>query len=111
MDLSSDQRASGTWSEAKLLVLRHAFETWRVLCICFHTDAQPTFARSLERIGGKIEGILRSHRMAAEHTARDSVRYSIMVAEWPDVRQRLASLLDHCRPVRRGPDGRRWKSG
>jgi RimJ/RimL family protein N-acetyltransferase len=82
-------------TEAKLLMLTHAFETWQVLRVCFHTDARNNSSRAaLERIGGQLEGILRAHRMAADHTARDSVRYSIVAAEWPDVERRLGRLLD-----------------
>ena len=82
-------------TEAKLLMLTHAFETWQVLRVCFHTDARNQRSRAaLERIGGKFEGILRAHRMAADYIARDSVRYSIVAAEWPDVKLRLSQLLD-----------------
>jgi len=82
-------------TEAKLLTLTHAFETWQVLRVCFHTDARNQRSRAaLERIGGKFEGILRAHRMAADYIARDSVRYSIVAAEWPDVKLRLSQLLD-----------------
>ncbi len=82
-------------TEAKLLMLTHAFETWQVLRVCFHTDARNQRSRAaLERIGGKFEGILRAHRMAADYIARDSVRYSIVAAEWPDVKRRLSHLLD-----------------
>jgi N-acetyltransferase len=82
-------------TEAKLLMLEYAFETWQVLRVCFHTDARNQRSRAaLERIGGKFEGILRAHRMAADFIARDSVRYSIVAAEWPDAKQRLRQLLD-----------------
>ena len=82
-------------TEAKLLMLTHAFETWRVLGVCFHTDARNQRSRAaLERIGGKFDGILRAHRMAADYIARHSVRYSIVAAEWPDVKRRLSQLLD-----------------
>jgi N-acetyltransferase len=81
-------------TEAKLLMLTHAFETWRVLRVCFHTDARNQRSRAaLERIGGQFEGILRAHRMAADFTARDSVRYSILAAEWPTVKQRLGQRM------------------
>ncbi len=81
-------------TEAKLLLLTHAFETWQVLRICFHTDARNARSRAaLERIGGQREGILRSHRIAADHIARDSVRYSIVAAEWPEVKQQLRERL------------------
>jgi len=81
-------------TEAKLLMLTHAFESWQVLRVCFHTDARNQRSRAaLERIGAKFEGILRSHRMAADYIPRDSVRYSIVEAEWPDVKQRLSQRL------------------
>lgn len=81
-------------TEAKLLMMMHAFETWEVLRICLHTDARNQRSRAaIERIGGKFEGILRSHRLAADFIARDSARYSIVAAEWPDVKRRLGQLL------------------
>jgi RimJ/RimL family protein N-acetyltransferase len=62
--------------------------------VCFHTDARNQRSRAaLERIGGKCEGILRVHRMAADFIARDSVRYSILAGEWPEVREKLGRLL------------------
>jgi RimJ/RimL family protein N-acetyltransferase len=81
-------------TEAKLLMLTHAFESWRVLRVCFHTDArnQPSRA-ALDRIGGKFEGILRAHRMAADFIPRDSVRYSIVAAEWPQLKTQLTLRL------------------
>jgi len=66
-----------------------------VFRVCFHTDARNRRSRAaLERIGGKFEGILRAHRMAADYIPRDSVRYSIVAAEWPTVKQQLHKLLD-----------------
>jgi RimJ/RimL family protein N-acetyltransferase len=82
-------------SEAKLLMLTHAFEVWRLLRVCFHTDARNQRSRAaLERIGGQFEGILRAHRMAADFIPRDSVRYSIVAAEWPAVKERLLRFVD-----------------
>ena len=82
-------------TEAKLLMLAHAFETWQMLRVCLHTDARNQRSRdAIERIGGKFEGILRSHRMAADFIARDSARFSIVASEWPDVKQRLSQMLD-----------------
>lgn len=81
-------------TEAKLLMLTHAFETWKVLRVCLHTDVRNERSRAaIERIGGKFEGILRAHRMAADFIARDSARYSIVASEWPDVKQRLRNLM------------------
>lgn len=86
---------TGANTEAKLLMLTHAFESWQVLRVCLHTDVRNQRSRAaIERIGGKFEGILRAHRMAADFIARDSARYSIMAAEWPDVKRRLNQLLE-----------------
>ena len=83
-------------TEAKLLMLTHAFETWRVLRVCFHADARNQRSRAaLERIGGSFEGILRAHRLAADSSARDSARYSILEPEWPAVKHHLVRLLHH----------------
>lgn len=82
-------------TESKLLMLTHAFEVWRVLRVCFHTDARNQRSRAaLERIGAQFEGILRAHRMAADFIPRDSVRYSILAAEWPAVNERLIQSLN-----------------
>jgi N-acetyltransferase len=82
-------------TEAKLLMLTHAFESWQALRVCLHTDARNERSRAaIERIGGKFEGILRAHRMAADFIPRDSVRYSIIAAEWPEVKVRLNRLMD-----------------
>ena len=75
---------SGANTEAKLLMLAHAFETWQVLRVCLHTDVRNQRSRdAIERIGGKFEGILRAHRMAADFIARDSARFSIVAASGP----------------------------
>jgi len=82
-------------TEAKLLMLMHAFETWDVCRVCLHTDVRNVKSRAaIERIGGKLEGILRAHRMAADFIPRDSARYSIIAAEWPEVKQRLLQMIE-----------------
>jgi N-acetyltransferase len=82
-------------TEAKFLMLRHAFEVWQMLRVCLHTDARNLRSRAaIERIGGQFEGILRAHRMAADFIPRDSARYSIVAAEWPAVKKKLGQLLD-----------------
>jgi RimJ/RimL family protein N-acetyltransferase len=81
-------------TEAKLLLLTLAFETWELLRVCFHTDARNTRSRAaLERIGAQPEGILRAHRLAADDTPRNSARYSIVAAEWAAVKERLSQRL------------------
>lgn len=82
-------------TEAKLLMLAHAFGTWEVLRVCFHTDVRNERSQAaLKRIGAKVEGVLRSHRMAVDYIPRDSVRFSIVAAEWPEVERRLGELGD-----------------
>jgi RimJ/RimL family protein N-acetyltransferase len=74
-------------------MLTHAFELWEVLRVCLHTDARNERSRkAIERIGGRFEGILRAHRIAADFTPRDSARYSILKSEWPTVKERLLQL-------------------
>lgn len=82
-------------TESKLLMLTYAFETWKVLRVCLHTDVRNIRSRAaIERIGGQFEGILRAHRMAADFIPRDSARYSIIAAEWPAVKERLIEMRD-----------------
>lgn len=81
-------------TEAKFLMLTYAFETWGLLRVCLHTDARNERSRAaIERIGGKFEGILHAHRMAADFTPRESARYSIVAADWADVKGRLMRRL------------------
>jgi RimJ/RimL family protein N-acetyltransferase len=82
-------------TEAKLLMLQMAFEKWQVFRVCLHTDARNAKSRAaIERIGGKMEGILRAHRLAVDQIPRDSARFSILLSEWPEVKQRLQKLLE-----------------
>jgi RimJ/RimL family protein N-acetyltransferase len=90
-------------TEAKLLMLTHAFEVWQVCRVCLHTDARNTQSRvAIERIGGQFEGILRAHRLAVDLIPRDSARYSILAAEWPSVKQRLERMRDSGATGRKG---------
>jgi RimJ/RimL family protein N-acetyltransferase len=83
-------------TEAKFLMLCYAFETWGVLRVCLHTDARNLRSQvAIARIGGVKEGILRSHRIASDFTARDSARFSIIAKEWPGVKERLRRTLMH----------------
>src|ERR1700732_1606417 len=81
-------------TEAKLLMLTHAFEEWGVQRVCFHTDVRNERSRAaLSRIGARFEGVLRAHRLGADLTARDSARFSVVATEWPAVKQRLRERL------------------
>lgn len=81
-------------TESKFLMLRHAFESWQVLRVCFHTDVRNERSRAaLARIGAKFEGILRAHRMAADFIPRDSARFSVIASDWPSVKENLRRRL------------------
>ena len=78
-----------------ILMLTHAFETWKVHRVCLHTDVRNQRSRNaIERMGGRFEGILRAHRMAADFIPRDSARYSIIASEWPAAKQQLIAKLE-----------------
>jgi N-acetyltransferase len=84
---------TGANTEMKRLMLTLAFETWEVQSVCFHTDARNERSRrALSRIGARYEGILRSHRLAADDQPRDSARFAITAADWPAVKTHLAEL-------------------
>ncbi|MBE7219588.1 MAG: GNAT family N-acetyltransferase [Caulobacteraceae bacterium] len=82
-------------TEAKLLLLRHAFEALDCLAVEFRTHAfNHRSRRAIERLGAKLDGILRSHQRSANGTLRDTCVYSITAAEWPTVRAHLAFKLE-----------------
>lgn len=95
--LSATAQRSGVNGEAKLLLLTHAFEVWRVWRVDFATDARNERSRvAIERLGATLEGVLRNHRPAADtglRRPRDSAIYSITNDEWPNVAQRLRDRL------------------
>jgi N-acetyltransferase len=81
-------------TEAKYLLLSHAFETWQVHRVTLRTDARNQRSRSaIERLGARFEGIRRADVPGTDGTVRDSAFYSIIAAEWPDVRDRLRNFL------------------
>jgi RimJ/RimL family protein N-acetyltransferase len=91
---AADATRTAANTETKLLMLTQAFETWRMLRICLHSDARNARSRAaIERVGGRFEGILRAHRLAADIIPRDSARYSILAEEWPAVKERLRGYL------------------
>jgi RimJ/RimL family protein N-acetyltransferase len=81
---------TGVNTEAKFLMLAHAFEVWNALRVCLHTDSRNLRSQaSMERIGFNREGILRAHKLAADNVPRDSIRYSMIAAEWPEAKKQL----------------------
>ena len=81
-------------TEAKYLMLRHAFETLGCVRVELKTDALNTRSRAaIARIGAHEEGTLRRHMVTASGRLRDTVYYSVIDAEWPEVKAQLASRL------------------
>lgn len=85
---------TGLNTEAKLLLLTHAFDTLQCIAVEFRTHIRNQQSRTaIERLGAKFDGILRNHSYAKDGTLRDTCVYSIIPAEWPDVRARLEAFL------------------
>jgi len=81
-------------TEAKYLMLGHAFETWRVQRVSLKTDARNARSRAaIERIGARFDGVLRRFNPAADAGLRDAAFFSILDDEWPSVKPHLESLL------------------
>jgi len=82
-------------TEAKLLMLTHAFETWKCIRVEFKTDSNNQRSRkAIKRLGAKEEGMLRNHMITESGRFRDSVYFSIIDSEWPAVREGLELKLD-----------------
>jgi RimJ/RimL family protein N-acetyltransferase len=95
---------TGLNTGCKLLLLTHAFETLGCIAVEFRTHFFNRQSRSgIERLGAKLDGILRSHQVAPNGTLRDTCVYSIVAAEWPTVKAHLEFLLAR---GRRPQDGR-----
>lgn len=85
---------SGANTEAKLLMLGHAFETLGMARICLQTHSRNARSRAaIERIGGRFEGIIRASKLAPDDTPRDSARFSILANEWPEAKENLNRML------------------
>jgi len=108
MNIDADNRRveiGGTWyaqsvqrtglnTECKRLLLTHAFETLDCIAVEFRTSHFNRASRhAIERLGAKLDGILRSHQLAPHGSLRDTCVYSIIAAEWPGVRANLDWML------------------
>ena len=77
-------------TECKLLLLRHAFETLDCIAVEFRTHfVNVQSRRAIERLGAKLDGVLRAHMIMANGTVRDTACYSIIASEWPTVEANL----------------------
>ncbi|UTA52687.1 GNAT family N-acetyltransferase [Lysobacter soli] len=86
---------TGLNTEAKLLLLAHAFETMACVCVGFETSWFNHASRTaIARLGAKQDGVLRSHRRHADGSVRDTVAFSIIESEWPAVKRNLRHRLE-----------------
>ncbi|MEU8618922.1 GNAT family protein [Streptomyces sp. NPDC048623] len=85
--IAGEARGTGVNTEAKYLMLRHAFESWGLRRISMRADARNTRSRvAIERLGATCEGVRRAHSRGLDGVVRDTAFYSILDEEWPAVR-------------------------
>jgi len=92
--LAASAQRTGVNTEAKFLMLRHAFETWRVFRVAIKVDVpNERSRRAVEALGAKLDGIRRAVRLGEDGAIRDCAWYSIVQDEWPAVKERLEARL------------------
>jgi RimJ/RimL family protein N-acetyltransferase len=92
--LAASAQRTAVNSEAKLLMLAHAFDVYNVHRVVLNTDARNERSRAaIARIGATFEGVLHSFRYGVEGTPRDTATFAIPARDWPDVRVRLEARL------------------
>ena len=92
--LSGSAQRTAVNTESKLLLLTHAFDHWQCVRVELLTDVLNQQSRAaILRLGAKEEGTLRSHMIMPNGRIRDSVVFSIIREEWPEVKARLAAKL------------------
>ena len=90
----------GTWGslvnpETKYLLLRHAFEDWHAIRVALKTDIRNLHSQAaIKKLGAVYEGTLRNQRIRPDGSYRDTPIYSIVEAEWPEVKGRLEARLN-----------------
>jgi RimJ/RimL family protein N-acetyltransferase len=88
--LTADAQRTAVNTHTKLLMLTHAFEGWEVRRVTLKTDARNVRSRTaIERLGARLDGVLRANMPGFDGAVRDTAFYSILAAEWPAVRTRL----------------------
>ena len=95
--LGQQWQRTGVNTQVKLLLLTHAFERLGCVRVEFKTDARNLSShRALERIGATREGVLRKHMIVQDGYVRDSVYFSVIDSDWPEVMGRLELLRERC---------------
>jgi RimJ/RimL family protein N-acetyltransferase len=92
--LAADAQRTRINTEAKLLMLEHAFDRWRVHRVSLMTDARNERSRNaIMRLGARFDGVLRAARPASDGAIRDTAAFSILDSEWPAIRAKLQARL------------------
>jgi N-acetyltransferase len=92
--LGAEWQRTAVNTEAKWLMLRHAFETWGCMRVELKTDVLNQASRAaISRLGAKEEGVFRKHMLTESGRVRDTVYYSILDEEWPALKARLEARL------------------
>jgi RimJ/RimL family protein N-acetyltransferase len=92
--LAADAQRTSINTEAKLLMLEHAFDRWRVHRVSLMTDARNERSRNaIMRLGARFDGVLRAARPASDGAIRDTAAFSILESEWPAIRAKLQARL------------------
>ncbi len=95
---SKSAQRTGINTEAKLILLKHAFETLNCIAVEFRTHWFNFDSRAaIARLGAKQDGVLRNHQLAPNGTLRDTVVFSIIASEWPTVKAHLRFQLNKTR--------------
>lgn len=93
--LGQEWQRTAVNTKVKTLLLTHAFERLGCIRVEFKTDARNLRSqRALERLGATLEGVLRQHMIVQGGYFRDSVFFSVIDKEWPEVKERLALLAN-----------------
>lgn len=91
--LGPEAQRSAVNTNAKLLMLTHAFDAWQVHRVTLKTDARNTRSRAaIARIGGHFDGVLRAHMPASDGRVRDTAYFTILRDEWPAVGEHLRAM-------------------
>jgi N-acetyltransferase len=98
-EIGSTWYSPGMWGtavnpECKLLLLKHAFEDWAAVRVELGADSNNVHSQhAILKLGAKLEGRLRNYRIRPDGTVGDTILYSIIDKEWPDVKSKLLSRL------------------
>ena len=95
--IAKSYRRTAVNTESKFLMLQHAFEKLNCIAVEIRTDALNEVSRkAIQRLGAKQDGILRNHKIMKNGRIRDTVSYSIIKSEWPEVKEKiLQRIVNH----------------